>query len=74
MARTFLTVPEFELVYKVDFGCAIRGHHIYRNNWTPVETLICLKDFRLEAEFFDKHVVGVYRTKDEKKHLVGHFF
>jgi len=42
--------------------------------WTPVigEMLICLKDFRLEAELFDKHAVGVYRTKDEKKHLAGH--
>ena len=29
MARTFLAVPEFELVYKIDFGCAIRGLHIY---------------------------------------------
>ena len=41
---------------------------------TPVigETLICLKDFRLEAELFDKHAVGAYRAKDEKKHLVGY--
>ena len=46
MGRTFLPVPEFELVYEIDFGCAIRGHHIYKNNWTPVieETLICLKN------------------------------
>ena len=33
------------------------------------ETLI--QDFRLEAELFDKHAVGG-RTKDEKKHPVGH--
>ena len=77
--KASLTVPEFELVYKIDFRCAIRGHHKYKKykykkNWTPVigETLICLKDFRLEAELFDKHAVGVYRTKDEKKQLVGH--
>ena len=73
MVRTFLTVPEFELVYKIDFGCAIRGHLRYKNNWTPVigKTLICLKDFRLEAKLFNKHAVGVYRTRDEKKHLMG---
>ena len=71
MARTFLTVLEFELVYKIDFGSAIRGDHIYKSNWTPVigETLICLKDFRLEAELFDKHAVGVHRTRDEKSIL-----
>ena len=44
------------------------------SKWMPVigETLICLEDFRLEAELFDKHAVGVFRTKDKKKHLVGH--
>ena len=58
-------------MYKIDFTCAIRGHHVYKTTWTPVlnEKLDCKKDNREEALSHDKHSIGVYR-KDGT--LVGH--
>ena len=59
------------MMYKIDFTCAIRGHHVYKTTWTPVlnEKLDCKKDNREEAPSHDKHSIGVYR-KDGT--LVGH--
>ena len=58
-------------MYKIDFTCGIKGHHVYKTNWTPVlnEKLDCKNDNREEALRHDKHSIGVYR-KDGT--LVGH--
>ena len=66
MART---VPA-RFVYQIEFQCAIRGHHAYKN-WTPTmgEKLICKKDDREEALGYDDHAIGVYKNGSE---LVGH--
>ena len=65
------TIINFDMMYKIDFTCGIRGHHVYNTNWTPVlsEKLDCKKDNREEALGHNKHSIGVYR-KDGT--LVGH--
>ena len=69
MSRT--AIVNFEMFYKVEFTCAIRGHHVYKTSWTPVlnEKLECKKDSREEAPSHDKHSVRVFK-RDET--LVGH--
>ena len=49
MSRT--SIVNFEMVYKTEFMCGIRGYHVYKTNWTPVlnEMLNCKKDNREEA-------------------------
>ena len=49
MSRT--SIVNFEMVYKIEFMCGIRGYHVYKTNWTPVlnEMLNCKKDNREEA-------------------------
>ena len=36
----------FEMMYKIEFTCGIREHHVYKSTWTPVlnEKLNCKKD------------------------------
>ena len=69
MLRT--AIVNFEMFYKVEFTCAIMGHHVYKTSWTPVlnEKLECKKDNREEALSHDKHSVRVFK-RDET--LVGH--
>ena len=57
--------------YRISFSCAVRGHHIYKALWTPTkdEKLYCRKDERMEAEAYDSHAIGVYKTDGV---LVGH--
>ena len=46
-----------EMLYKIEFMCGVRGHHVYKTTWTPVlnEKLDCKKDNREEALSHDKH-------------------
>ena len=69
MPRT--AIVNFEMFYKVEFTCAIRGHHVYKRSWAPVlnEKLDCKKDNLEEALSHGKHSVGVFK-RDET--LVGH--
>ena len=69
MSRT--TIINFDMMFKIDFTCGIRGHHVYKTNWTPElnEKLDCKKDNQEEALGQDKHSIRVYR-KDGT--LVGH--
>ena len=64
-------IVNFEMVYKYEFTCGIRGHHVYKTNWTHVlnERLNCKKDNHKEALSYDKDSVGVFK-KDGT--LVGH--
>ena len=38
-------IVNFEMVYKIEFTCGIRGHHVCKANWSPVlnEKLNCKK-------------------------------
>ena len=60
----------FNMVYDIDFECAIRGHHVYKSCWTPSVgvKLKCKKDDREEAQDYDSHAVGVFKGDL----LVGH--
>ena len=65
MSRT--EIINYEMLYKIEFTCGVRGHNVYKTTWTPVlnEKLDCKKGKREE----DKHSVGVFK-KDGT--LVGH--
>ena len=41
----------FTMLYKIEFVGPIRGHHVYKDSWTPIlgEKLICKPDPRDEA-------------------------
>ena len=66
MSRT--EIINYEMLYKIEFMCSVRGHHVYKTTWTPVlnEKLDCKKDNREEALSHDKHSVRAFGT------LVGH--
>jgi len=68
MAR--LNKLEFEMLYKIQTNNVIRGHRIYKDDWTPKvrEKLEAKKDTREEAVANDKYAIGLY--KGDK--LVGH--
>ena len=61
---------------QIEFKTAIRGHHVYKQTWTPSlgEILQCKKDNRQEALDHDEHAVGVYKfeSDDAETMLVGH--
>ena len=48
---------------ELKFKAPIRGHHVYKANWSPVmnEVLICKKDNCEEAQEYDSNSVGVYK-------------
>ena len=64
------------MFYQIEFKTAIRGHHVYKQTWTPSlgEILQCKKDNRQEALDHDEHAVGVYKfeSDDVETMLVGH--
>ena len=68
MAR--LNRVEFQMRFKVQFNSVVRGHHIYKDDWTPKigEILEAKKDTREEVVANDKYAIGLY--KGDK--LVGH--
>ena len=57
----------------VEFTSVIRGHHVYKSKWTPMEPdkLICYPETREEALDSDPDSIGVYCTIPELG-LVGH--
>ena len=64
------------MFYQIEFKTAIRGHHVYKQTWTPSldEILQCKKDNRQEALHHDEDAVGVYKfeSDDAETMLVGH--
>lgn len=75
MARTTKFPYTFDMLYKVEFTGPVRGHHVYKDNWTPItgEQLICKTDPREEAQTYDKFALGIYKqTVDGENILVGH--
>ena len=66
---------EFRIMYQIKFQSLIRGHHVYKNVWSPYkgETLIAQPDNRDEAQENYKYTVGIYKKNDDgSKELVGH--
>ena len=74
MARSLVMSLKYEMLYKIEFTGPIRGHHIYKDTWSPVvgEQLHCKPDPREEALTYDKHALGLYKHVDSKDILVGH--
>ena len=70
MARVNSYSVSYKLRYEIKFDAPIRGHHVYKEIWTPQkgDTLYCRKDNRPETLEFDKHAVGVFKEVI----LVGH--
>ena len=64
LARVYPCSFSYKLVYEIKFDAPIRGHHAYKDTWTPQKDhiLYCKKDYPSEALDIDKHVMG----------LVGH--
>lgn len=72
MARV---IPKtFEMYFIIKFSTNIRGHHVYKNIWTPIigESLVCKEDKRVEAQELDKNAIGTYKLMDGNETLVGH--
>ena len=51
---------------KIEFGCAIRRHHLHKITWFSVinEKLDCKEDDREKALSYDKHTVGVFKKNE----------
>ena len=66
MARSLVMSLKYEMLYKIEFTGPIRGHHIYKDTWSPVvgEQLHCKPDRREEALTYDKHALGLYKHVD----------
>ena len=75
MARVQQT-NEFNIMHRIKFKSLIRGHHVYKNKWTPYvrEELRVQHDEREEALEYDKRSMGIYKNIDteDSKELIGH--
>ena len=63
MARGYPCRFSYEIVYEIKFDAPVRGHHVYKEIWTPQkdDILYCKKDSRSDALGKDKHFVGIYK-------------
>ena len=64
MARTM------QIEFHLTFACVIRGHHAYKNIWTPAkgERLECHHDSSPDASKHDADSIGIYKDNV----VVGH--
>ena len=62
MARASF-IMNSDMFYQIEFKTAIRGHHVYKQTWSPSlgEILKCKKDNRQEALDHDEYILGVYK-------------
>ena len=53
------------MVYEIEFASVIRGHHVYKTEWSPKlgERLVCRKDERKEAKEHDEYAFGTSSFK-----------
>ena len=60
MARVYPCSFSYKIVYEIKIDTPIRGHHVYKEIWTPQNSdiLYCKKDYLSEALDIDKHSVG----------------
>ena len=56
-------VPEWRLQCDIDFESVVRGHNIYKTEWMREidERLVCEKEDRKEAAFYDENAIGVHK-------------
>ena len=61
-------------MFDVQFTSVIRGHHIYKSEWTPTlgEKLNCLEDNHKEAKEHDEYAIGTYLEANTGNKLVGY--
>ena len=61
MARVYPCSFSYKLSYEIKFDSPVRGHHVYKEIWTPqkYDILYCKKDYRSEGLDIDKHIVGI---------------
>ena len=66
------TAFTWQMVYEIEFASVIRGHHVYKTEWSLKlgERLVCRKDERKEAKEHDEYAVGTFIQESSK--LVGH--
>ena len=52
----------WQMVCGIEFASVIRGHHVYKTEWSPKlgERLVCRKDERKEAKEHDEYAVGTF--------------
>ena len=71
-------LPTFKVVHEIKFRTLIRGHHVYKDIWTPMKgwQLYAYHGRRGEALAYDKFAVGIYievsdTSESNSKFLVG---
>ena len=66
MARVYPCSFSYKIVYEIKFDAPIRGHHVYKETWTPQKDDItyCKK----EALDIYKHAVGIYKEDSLVRH------
>ena len=66
------TAFTWQMVYEIEFPSVIRGHHVYKTEWSLKlgERLVCRKEERKEAKEHDEYAVGTFIQESSK--LVGH--
>ena len=69
MARVYPCSLSYKLVYEIKCDAPIRGHHDYKEIWTPQkdDILYCKKNYRSESLHIDKRAVCIYK----ENRLVG---
>ena len=77
MARVYPCSFSHKLVYKIQFDGPIKGHHVYKETWTPQidDIPYCKKDYRSEALDINEHAVGrlVCHNLTEVSRIVSYF-
>ena len=56
------------MAYEIEFTSVIRGHHVYKTEWSPKlrERLMCRKGERKEAKEHDECAVGTFIQKSSE--------
>ena len=62
---------EFQMRFKVQFNSVVRGHHIYKDDWTSKigEIFEAKKDTREEAVANGKYAIGLYKEDKLVEHI-----
>ena len=71
-ARAYRCSFSYKLFFEIKLDAPNRGHHVYKEIWTPQkdDILYCKKDYRLEVLGLYKHAVGIYK----EDRIAGHRF
>ena len=66
MTRLEIIYSDYQLLHRIKFRSIIRGHHVYKANWTPAmnEILLAKPDNRVEALVNDKFLIGIFKEQE----------